>query len=65
MDGKMPIIDGMEATQLIKSQWPEIRVILLTMCAEYQAKASAAGADASLLKIGGSVDALRAAILNA
>ena len=65
IDGKMPIIDGLEATRLIKSQWPEIRVIMLTMCAEYQAGAIDAGADASLLKDGGSVDALRDTILEA
>ena len=65
MDGKMPIMDGLEATRLIKSQWPEIRVIILTMCAEYQARAIVAGADAALLKDGASVKALRDAILEA
>jgi hypothetical protein len=35
------------------------------MCAEYQARAIIAGADASLLKDGGSVDALRDTILEA
>jgi DNA-binding NarL/FixJ family response regulator len=63
LDGKMPIMDGLEVTRLIKSQWPQIKVIMLTMSAEYQARAIAAGADASLLKDGGSVDALRDAIL--
>jgi len=62
MDGKMPVMDGLEATRLIKSQWPEIRVIVLTMCAEYQAKALAAGADVSLLKDRGSPDVLHDAI---
>ena len=65
MDGKMPIMDGLEATRLIKSQWPEIKVIILTMCAEYQAGATVAEADASLLKDGDSVEALRDAILEA
>ena len=50
MDGKMPIMDGIEATQLIKSQWPEIKVIVLTMSRRYSARAINAGADASLLK---------------
>jgi DNA-binding NarL/FixJ family response regulator len=62
MDGKMPIIDGLEAMRLIKSQWLEIRVIMLTMCAKYQARAIVARADASLLKDAGSVDALCDAI---
>lgn len=63
MDGKMPLMDGLEATRLIKSQWPEIRVIVLTMSVEYQAKALAAGADTSLLKDRGSADVLHDAIL--
>jgi DNA-binding NarL/FixJ family response regulator len=63
MDGKMPIMDGLEATRLIKSRWPEIRVIVLTMSAEYQAKALTAGADTSLLKDRGTADVLHDAIL--
>ena len=58
IDGKMPIMDGIEATRLIKSQWPEIKVILLTMCPTYQAGAQVAGVDACLLKDGRSIDEL-------
>jgi CheY-like chemotaxis protein len=54
-------MDGLEATRRIKSCWPEVRVIALTMHTGYRAEALAAGADAFLLK-GGSVEALLAAI---
>jgi DNA-binding NarL/FixJ family response regulator len=57
----MPVMDGLEATRRIKSQWPEVKVIALTMQPEYRAKALAAGADAFLLK-GCTVDELEAAI---
>jgi DNA-binding NarL/FixJ family response regulator len=50
MDVRMPLINGLEATQIIKSRWPEIKVIVLTMYATYQAEAFAAGADAFLVK---------------
>jgi DNA-binding NarL/FixJ family response regulator len=63
MDGKMPIMDGLEATRIIKSRWPQMRVIMLTACTTYQAKAIVAGADACFLKDGRSIDALCDAIL--
>jgi DNA-binding NarL/FixJ family response regulator len=62
MDIQMPEMDGLEATRRIKSQWPGVRVIVLTMYARYQAKAIAAGADVFLLK-GCASEALQAAIL--
>jgi DNA-binding NarL/FixJ family response regulator len=63
IDGKMPIMDGLEATWIIKRLWPEIKVVVLTMSAIYQAGAVAAGADACLLKDGRSIDVLCDAIL--
>lgn len=62
MDVRMPVVDGLEATRQIKSRWPEIRVIALTMYPTYRADAQAAGADVFLLK-GCSVEDLRAAIV--
>jgi DNA-binding NarL/FixJ family response regulator len=52
MDIRMPVLDGIEATQSIKSQWPRVKVIVLTLYAEYQAQALAAGADLFLIKGG-------------
>lgn len=63
MDVRMRGMDGLEATRRIKSQWPEVRVIVLTLRAEYMAEALAAGADAFLVK-GGPPEALREAICN-
>jgi DNA-binding NarL/FixJ family response regulator len=50
MDARMPVMDGLEATRLIKERWPEVKVIVLTTYPEYQAYALAAGADAFLVK---------------
>ncbi len=49
MDACMPVMDGLQATQVIKSRWPHTRVVVLSM---YVAKAHAlaAGADAFCLK---------------
>jgi DNA-binding NarL/FixJ family response regulator len=62
MDMQMPVMDGLEATARIKGQWPETRVILLTMCPQYRTQAIAAGVDAFLLK-GGPIEALQDSIL--
>lgn len=64
MDVRMPVVDGIEATRRIKRQRPEVRVIMLTMYAEYQPEALAAGADVFLVK-GGPSEALRSAICGA
>jgi len=61
MDIRMRGMDGLEATRRIKSQWPEVRVIVLTLRAEYEDEALAAGADAFLVK-GGPPETLREAI---
>jgi DNA-binding NarL/FixJ family response regulator len=50
MDARMPVMDGLEATRLIKDRWPEVRVVVLTMYPAYRAKALTAGADAVLVK---------------
>ena len=50
MDVRMPAMDGLEATRLIKDGWPEVKVVVLTMYASYQADALAAGADAFVVK---------------
>jgi DNA-binding NarL/FixJ family response regulator len=63
LDIQMPIMDGLEAARLIKSQWPEVRVVILTMYARYRSAALAAGADAFLLK-GCTTEELQEAILS-
>jgi DNA-binding NarL/FixJ family response regulator len=50
MDLHMPVLDGVQATQRIKQQWPSITVIVLTIYAVEQSAALAAGADAFVIK---------------
>jgi DNA-binding NarL/FixJ family response regulator len=50
MDAKMPAMDGLAATRLIKESWPQIKVIVLTMYGSHRADALASGADAFLVK---------------
>jgi DNA-binding NarL/FixJ family response regulator len=50
LDVRMPGMDGLEASRLIKDRWPEIRVIVLSVDAIYREEALAAGADAFLVK---------------
>jgi DNA-binding NarL/FixJ family response regulator len=64
MDMRMPVMDGLEATRRIKSQWPEVKVIALSMYPLYRAQAHAAGADVFLLK-GCTAEELQAAIVAA
>ena len=63
MDARMPAMDGLQATRLIKDRWPEVKVVVLTMYASYRADALAAGADAFLVK-GCPADELLEAILD-
>jgi DNA-binding NarL/FixJ family response regulator len=63
MDARMPGMDGLEATRLIKQTWPAIRVVILTMYPIDKIDALRAGADAILFKGGDSTE-LEAAILN-
>ena len=50
MDMQMPVMDGLEATKIIKKRWPWVKVIVLTMYQHYQPEAFSAGADAFLVK---------------
>ena len=50
MDVQMPEMNGLQATRLVKAQWPQVKVIVLTLYAEYAAEALAAGADAFICK---------------
>ena len=43
-------MDELEVVRLIKSRWPQVRMVVLTMYSTHQAAALAAGADAFLLK---------------
>lgn len=61
MDLHMPVLDGVQATRLIKQQWPEIIVIVLTMYTLEQTTALAAGADAFVIK-GGTYERLLCAL---
>ena len=62
MDLQMPVMDGIEATRLIKRQWPAIKVIVLTVQAARRGEAFVAGADHFLLK-GNGPETLQQAIL--
>ena len=50
MDMRMPIMDGLEATKIIKKNWSHIKIIILTMYPDCQTEALSAGADAFLAK---------------
>ena len=61
MDLHMPVLDGIQATQLVKQQWPAVIVVVLTMYAVEQSAALAAGADVFLIK-GNAPDRILAAL---
>jgi CheY-like chemotaxis protein len=50
MDARMPEMDGIEATRIIKTKSKHTPVIVLSMYLEYQEPALAAGADACINK---------------
>ncbi len=63
LDVRMRAMDGVQATRLIKRHWPATRVILISMFADHEGEALAAGADAFVVK-GCPVEELLTAILN-
>ena len=62
MDVQMPVMDGLEATRYVKSQWPKVKVVMLTMYEGRQTDALAAGADDFLVK-GGPVEKMWSVLL--
>jgi DNA-binding NarL/FixJ family response regulator len=50
MDVCMPVMDGLEATRLLKRRCPNIRIIALSINATFRAGALSAGADGFLVK---------------
>jgi DNA-binding NarL/FixJ family response regulator len=50
IDARMPVLNGMEATRLIKKRWPKTRVLMLSMYRNYELEAYQAGVDGFLLK---------------
>jgi DNA-binding NarL/FixJ family response regulator len=62
MDMQMPVMDGIEATRLIKNKWPMIKIIALAMYGSWRAEAMRVGVDAILLK-GFEAEMLRKVIL--
>ena len=45
LDIRMPEMDGLEATRLIKKHWPETKIIIYSMYPEYSKPAQVAGAE--------------------
>ena len=64
MDAHMPVIDGLEASRRIKLQWPQIRIVMLSVYNGHRSEAATAGIDIFLAK-GCPVEALWSAILPA
>jgi CheY-like chemotaxis protein len=50
MDLQMPVVDGFQATRWIKKNWPDVKVVTMTVTAYYRKDAVAAGADYFLVK---------------
>jgi DNA-binding NarL/FixJ family response regulator len=61
MDINMPVCDGLEATRLIRNDWPEARILMLTVHDEDEKlfEAITAGASGYLLKSTNSADFLQ------
>lgn len=50
LDGRMPVVDGLEATRMIKHSYPHIAVVMHSMYGSLEAEARRAGADDFILK---------------
>jgi DNA-binding NarL/FixJ family response regulator len=50
MDLQMPGIDGFQATSVIKKNWPDVKVVVMTVFPFHLTDALAAGADYFLVK---------------
>jgi DNA-binding NarL/FixJ family response regulator len=50
IDARMPDMNGIEATRLIKERWPLIKVVVWSIYPEYEGDAQTAGADAFVTK---------------
>ena len=50
VDLRMPELDGVQATRMLKAAWPDIGVVALTLYHEQREVALAAGADAFVTK---------------
>jgi DNA-binding NarL/FixJ family response regulator len=50
LDAQMPGMNGIEVTRMVKDRWSQMKVILMTMYADYRSTAIEAGADAFLTK---------------
>lgn len=62
MDVRMPVMDGVEATKLVKEKYKDVKVIILTTFTEdeYIFKGIKNGADGYILKDAGSEDIIKA-----
>jgi DNA-binding NarL/FixJ family response regulator len=50
MDMRMPVMDGLETTRIVKARWEQVKIIILSMYTDSQADVLAAGADSFLAK---------------
>lgn len=50
LDAQMPGMSGVDVTRIVKRNSPQVKIILMTMFADYRPKAIEAGADTFLTK---------------